>query len=471
MKNRIARFAATLLAVALVAVPVFAARGSADFTKFVAIGDSYGAGYENGSLNATHQVYSWPAIVARQAGKTLCAQTAVAADTCFAQPLVSFPGVGPELQLVSLAPSLVPAAGSGQPLMPTFGRPYNNLSVPGFTVGDVTTLTGATSQIDPAVAKTQVAQLVLRGLGTEVDQALAQQPTFIAIWIGGNDLLGAVGAGTPALLTPTATFSTQYNLMLDKLTAGAPNAGMVVGTLPTNAAALPLLSTVPSVLVDPATRKPVLDPTGKPIPLIADLGGGNFGQLPAGSFVLLSAAPKISTGYGIPAALAPLLPNLPNVGKPLSDNDVITPTEAAAMVARATEYNTVITTAAAARNIPVADIKGLFDNVASGHLFVGPFNLTGSYLTGGFFGYDGVHLTDIGYTLFANEYIKAINAGYSKHIPLASVAPFLQGNGAQFAFGAAGLSAAEVEVTPEAARSILWLVPQQTRPRFRAANH
>jgi len=439
MKNRIARFAAALLGLTLVAVPGFAARGTADFTKFVAIGDSYGAGYENGSLNATHQVYSWPAIIARQVGLNLCTQTATAADHCFAVPLVSFPGVGPELQLTNLAPTLIPASGSGQPLMATFGRPYNNLSVPGFTVGDVTTLTGATSQVDPAVAKTQVAQLVLRGLGTEVDQALAQQPTFIAIWIGGNDLLNAVGGGTPRFLTPLAAFTTQYNAMLDKLTAGAPNAGMVVGTLPNNASSLPLLATVPSV--------------------------------PAGSFVLLSAAPKISTGFGIPAALAPLLPNLPNVGKPLSDNDVITPDEAAAIVTRANEYNNVITTAAAARNIPVADIKGLFDKVASRQLFVGPFNLTGSYLTGGFFGYDGVHLTDIGYTLFANEYIKAINSGYGKHIPLASVAQFLQNNGAQFAFGSSGLSAAEVEVTPEAARSILWLVPQQKAPRFRAANH
>ena len=85
--------AAALLLAAVVAVPVFAARGSADFSNFVALGDSYGAGFESNSLNERHQVWSWPAIIARQAGLTLCPASATAADNCFAQPLVSYPGL------------------------------------------------------------------------------------------------------------------------------------------------------------------------------------------------------------------------------------------------------------------------------------------------------------------------------------------------------------------------------------------
>ena len=38
----------------------------------------------------------------------------------------------------------------------------------------------------------------------------------------------------------------------------------------------------------------------------------------------------------------------------------------------------------------------------------------GSYITGGFFSLDGFHLTDLGYLLFANEYIKAINEAYER---------------------------------------------------------
>ena len=61
--KRVIRIAAALTLAALAAVPMFAARGSADFTRFVAIGDSYGAGVESGSLNLNHQPFSWPAII------------------------------------------------------------------------------------------------------------------------------------------------------------------------------------------------------------------------------------------------------------------------------------------------------------------------------------------------------------------------------------------------------------------------
>ena len=71
-----ARIAAVTLVIAALAVPGFAARGTADFTRFVAIGDSYGAGFEAGSLNARHQPFGWPAIVARQAGLKICEPTA-----------------------------------------------------------------------------------------------------------------------------------------------------------------------------------------------------------------------------------------------------------------------------------------------------------------------------------------------------------------------------------------------------------
>ena len=463
--KRIVRIAAALALVALVAVPMFAARGSANFTRFVAIGDSYGAGFESGSLNLNHQPFSWPAIIARQVGLKVCAPTAAATDVCFAEPLVSFPGIGNELQLLSITGTIAAAPGSGAPLMTTFARPYNNLSIPGANVNDTLTLKG----LDPATSTAKAfAQFILRGQGTEVDLALAQNPTFIAIWIGGNDVLGSVLAGTPALLTPTATFTTAYNAMLDKLIAGAPNAGMVVGSLPTNPLALPYVTTVPRVLVD-QNRQVVLI-GGNPVPLIADLGGGNFGPLPAGSFVLLPAANKIATGYGIPAQLKAIPPfnQLPNVGTPLADTDVLTPDEVTKIVAAVTAYNDVITQAAAARNIPVADIKGLFDRIAAGQEFVGPLTISGAFVTGGAFSLDGFHMTDLGYTLFADEYIKAINNAYDTKIPLASVAQFLQNNDPS---QAGGINYSE-PFTPEAMASIMSIVPKVPAPtRHRATNH
>ena len=463
----LARFAVVSLLVLHVAVPVFAARGTANFTKFVAIGDSYGSGLQSGSLNERHQPYSWPAIIARQAG---------APD--FQQPLVSFPGIGNELQLIdviSFPPVIAPAPGTGQPVNLNLPRPYNNLSIPGANVTDVTTLRGSET---PTGTASSFARFILRGLGTEVEQAIAQQPTFIAVWIGGNDVLGSVLAGTPKALTPTDVFRTQYNKMLDQLIAGAPNAGMVVGNLPTNAGALPYLTAVPRVLINPLTRLPLLI-GGQPVPLIAELGDGTVGPLPAGSFVLLPYSGQISTGYGIPAALGadPRFAALPNLGKPLLDAWVLSPAEAAQVSARAVEFNQVIADAASARNIPVADIKGLFDRFADPKGYrVGQFTFGPSYITGGLFSLDGFHMTDIGYTFFGNQFIRTINQAYGTQIPVAGLSTLFANNGAFFpsqsmVSGAVFFDGMEWTVSDDAAKTMLQFASPVRSPKLRAAGH
>ncbi len=449
-RNRSFILIAAALLIAALASPVFAARGSATFTSFVAIGDSYGAGVESASLNQNHQPFSWPSVIARQAGAT-----------DFQQPLVSFPGIGPELLLMDIVrfpPTILPAGtANGQPINLNLARPYNNLSIPGANVTDVITLTGKEAATSTARG---FAQFILRGLGTEVQQALAQKPTFVAVWIGGNDALGAVLSGTPAALTPLDTFKTSYNAMLDQLVAGAPSAGIVVGNIPNNVLALPFLTTVPPVLIDPATRKPVIGPNGQPISLVADLGGGTIGQLPAGSVVLLTAAAKIARGFGIPGALAQIPPfnQLPDIGKPLADSDVLTPTELAAISKRVDDFNTVITQAAQQRDIPVADIKGLFDRIAAG-TFIGPIALNASFITGGVFSLDGFHMTDIGYTLFADEYIKTINSAYGKSITLAPLTDFLANNLPRTASGGVVFPGMTYDVSAEAAEQMRMFAP------------
>jgi len=469
MKQHI-KLAATLLIAVLVAVPMFAARGSANFSKFVALGDSYGAGVEAGSLNERHQPWSWPAVLAKQLGYHLCAPTAPAAEDCFAQPLVSFPGIGPELVLVNLAPTIAPAGTSnGTPLMTAFGRPYNNLAVPGATVGALLQLKGSEPVTPQSPTPVVFGQFILRGLGTQIEQATLQHPTFIAVWIGGNDFLGSVLAGTDQGMTTAADFKARYELILDSLITANGSAGMVVGSLPSNTGSAALLSTVPPFIVNPTTRQPVLGADGKPIFYIADLGNGTIGQLPAGSVVLLTAQTRLATGFGFPNV--PPFNALPNAGKPLPASDVLTPTEQANITARIAEYNATIQSAATSRNIPVADIKGLFDRVTlnpltgAGGINIGPIKVTNAYVTGGFFSLDGFHLTDLGYLLFANEYIKAINAGYDTEIPLASITQLFANNGAFFPEASNATGAVFSE---EASKQILsmWALP--TVRKFRS---
>ena len=165
-------------------------------------------------------------------------------------------GIGPELVLQSLTVGPVGQAGQGSPLMLNFGRPYNNLSIPGGTVGALLTITGAEPQSASDTTPVVFGRFILRGLGTAVQQAVAQHPTFVAMWAGGNDYLGAALAGTPTRLTSVADFKTRYESILDQVIAGAPGAGMVVGSLPNQIP--PYFTLVPPYLINPATGQPVL---------------------------------------------------------------------------------------------------------------------------------------------------------------------------------------------------------------------
>ena len=102
--------------------------GSADFTRYVAVGDSLTAGFMSGGLFQTAQQNSYPILIWRQAtGQT----------SGFEQPLVSDPGIPAALELRGLAPlTIAPRAGRGNPLNLNLQRPYNNLAVPGADVHD-----------------------------------------------------------------------------------------------------------------------------------------------------------------------------------------------------------------------------------------------------------------------------------------------------------------------------------------------
>jgi len=470
--NRFAKFATAVVVAALVvAVPAFAQRGSADFSKLVALGDSYGAGVVSGSLNERHQVWSWPAVVARQVGYTTCQPSAVAADPCFAQPLVTFPGIGPELVLINLTPTIASAGGTAVPVMTTFGRAYNNLAVPGATIAGLLAITGAEPPTPGEPTAVSYGRFILRGRGTAIAQAIEQNPSFIVMWIGGNDALSTLFSGTPATLTPATDFRTRYAAALSSLVTGAPDAGIVVGNIPT--VPLPYMLLIPRVIVNPATGQPVLGPDGNPIPLIGDLGDGTVGPLPPGTFVLLHARTNLATGYGLPNV--PPFSAFPNAGKPLPNSDTITPAEFATILARVTEYNAAIQAEASARNIPVANIQGLFNRVyATGGLQVGPVSVSPAPVTGGFFGFDFFHLTDLGYVLFANEYIKTINASYDTEIPLAGISQLFANNGAFFPETADGqlvTNADRLVVTEEAITQIRSMWAQPTIRKLRVARH
>ena len=382
--------------------------GNADFTRYVAIGDSITHGYASGGVVSTVQVNSYPALIARQAG---------APD--FQQPLISEPGIPPLLALVSLVPGPVIAprsASFGHPTNLNLPRPYNNLGVAGFRVHDVLATVTGNGLIDT----------VLRGQGTALQQAAALHPTFVTVFIGPNDVLAAATSGRVidgVTLTPLAQFTADYRTIISTLRGLGAN--VAVGTIPA-VTSLPFVTTIPPVVVDPATREPVRI-NGQLVPLI-----GPNGPLSLADRVLLTASSLLAQGVGVPAALGGH-GNLP-------DDVVLNAAEVAAIEARRAQYNAAIRQAATDFGAVVVPIDQAFASLAANGFGVGGgIEYTTDFLTGGIFSYDGVHPTPMGYAILANVFIDAINAGFNASIPDVDLYPFV--------FGPEGSAGATVPVT------------------------
>ncbi|HSF43687.1 MAG TPA: SGNH/GDSL hydrolase family protein, partial [Thermoanaerobaculia bacterium] len=375
----------------------------------------------------------------------------------FEQPLVSQPGIGGTpgfgvLQLVSLVPlTLRPVAGNGQPLNLNLPRPYNNMAVPGADVVDL-------------VSTTQggINDLILRRTGfTQLQQGLSLQPTFVTLWIGNNDALGAATSGivNDQTLTPLPVFEQAYRTAAAAI--AQVGARMAVANIP-DVTSIPYVTTIPRVVVNPQTSQPVLGPNGQPIPLI-----GPNGPLVAGDFVLLPASALLAQGFGLP-------PGIPGSnGQPLPDGAVLSASEVATIRARVQGYNAVIRAVATERNAAFVDANAELTRLATTGVNVGGITYTGAFLTGGIFSYDGVHPNAFGYAYLANLFIEAINARFGGEIPLVNLYPFVFGGST---VGSTAASIGEESVpfiyTLEARRSLLKAlnVPQRVidgKPRRR----
>jgi lysophospholipase L1-like esterase len=401
-----------------------AATAQVNYSNYVALGDSLTAGYSAGALTKYYQDYSFPEILAKQFG-----------IASFQQPTISDPGIGSYgtvLQLTALTvgptgvvPVIGPTPGaSGMPLNATLATPYNNLGIPGALAGDLATKTGnitnlLTGHINPA---TLMFDIVLRdGQHTALEQAISLNPTFVTVWIGNNDVLGAALSGVAlegVTLTPKAVFQQEYATLIGGLRQYLPSAGIVVATVP-DVTSIPFVTTIKPYLVNPAN--------GSHIPLL-----GEAGPLTESDYVTLGASSLLAQGIGIPTAAG-------GTGLPLPEGSVdstglhagviLRAGEIAAIQARTADINGIITATAAQFNAKVVDINAIFANIVAHGILVGGIELGPSFLTGGIFGYDGIHPQRLGYAVLANEMLKSINAAYGTNVPQVNLLPYLTGEG------------------------------------------
>ena len=226
--------------------------GDADFSKYVALGNSLTSGYRDNALYIDGQNESFPSMIAEQMKR--------AGGGDFKQPLMADNNGGLLLGTTQIADTKYYISGfvAGTPTLSRANNnvattnvldkltgPFNNLGVPGAKVAHLL----APGYGNPAgigsTANPYFVRFASSPSTSVIADFVAQNPTFFSLWIGNNDaLLYALAGGdsTVETLTPADQFTAYYNMLISQIKA--TGAKGVVANIP-NVTTIPNLTTVP----------------------------------------------------------------------------------------------------------------------------------------------------------------------------------------------------------------------------------
>ena len=455
--------------------------GSADFSTYVAIGDSLTAGYKDSALYRSGQSNSFPSILARQ--------FALAGGGAFSQPLMPVSATG-SLLVGGIPPEklngdpatndrllLAPTGNPDRPaapapimpsipteiLVPPLVGPFNNLGVPaaksfhallpnyGDPAGLVAVPTPTANPFFVRFASSVTASIQ--------DDALAQVPTFFTLWLGNNDvLLYAVDGGDPTVggeaITDPAVFTFAYSTLVGNLLAATPATKGVLINVP-DVRSIPYFTTVPyNAIPLNATQAGDANTGFAPYNIIvqspptcgidqqeADQRQISFvvGQNP---IVILDeeltdltpclGPSAVRMRKATPADLIVLpaaaklgteqVPGDPTttwgVGNPLLDRDVLTENEAAEVEAARLAYNVTIKAVAdASPNLAFFNAAAFLDELNTTGISYGSGGVSAVFAQGGAFSLDGIRPTARGYAVVANEIMQVIEDAFGAKLP------------------------------------------------------
>ena len=192
--------------------------GEADFSNYVALGNSITAGFASNALFITGQENSFPNILATN-------HFSATGGGDFTQPLVANNAGGLLLQgnpiqgrrLVLATDedgNRAPMEYTGQEIQTevsaTLAGPFNNMGVPGAkSFHLVAPGYGNITGVVPGLSNPYFVRFASSPTTTILDDALAQNPTFFSLWIGNNDILSyATSGGTGVDQTGNIDFRT-----------------------------------------------------------------------------------------------------------------------------------------------------------------------------------------------------------------------------------------------------------------------
>ena len=436
-----------------------------DFSKYVAIGASYTAGYSDGAMFIASQENSFPKILA---GKF---------NSEFKQPLMNdnigglvYGGTAvqpPRFYFNGAGPARLPAMPTTE-LTTVLSGPFHNFGAPGaksFHLG--VPGYGALNPYFGRMASSPSASVL--------GDALATNPTFFTLSeIGGNDVLGYALSGGSGVdqtgnfdpssyggsditdpnvfasvfsgmvsaltangakgvvanvpyITDLANFTTvPYNpVPLDAATAGAVSGAFASynGGIQQAFAYLVAVTPMTQEMADAEIAKRTISfSAGQNAVLLVDeyltdlsaFGIPSYRQSAADDLLLLASSTVIGTTVGGNPQY------INGVTVPLGDQWVLTPEEQSAIMTATDAYNTTIAAVASSNpNVALVDFKGVLTEASSGIQF-DAYTMTTSLVTGGLVSLDGVHLTARGYALMANKILAATDAEFGSNFTSAT---------------------------------------------------
>jgi lysophospholipase L1-like esterase len=445
--------------------------GTANFSKYVALGNSLTAGFSDNALFIEGQKGAWTNVLAEQ--------FKLVGGGVYKTPFMNDniggllflgnanPRFGPRLFFNGAGPAPVSGTSTTEVFAPNTGGPYNNMGVPGAkSFHLLSDGYGNPANLALGLANPYFVRFASAPNKSILQDAMAQTPTFFSLWIGNNDILGYATAGgvtsaqdpvnggdiTPPSGVPGVGFDGTYTALVTTLTSGGAKG--VVANIP-NVTSIPYFTTVPynPVTIDAATaaalngataygaynagllqlknanliteaeraKRTITFVAGAPNPVVLideslqDLTPFNPGltrmrQATAKDLLVLPSRSFIGTTVGGNAAL------VNGVSVPLADKWVLTEAEVLEIKTATDAYNVTIAALAASKNLAFLDANKLLNQVATTGIAGNGFLIKSTYVTGGAFSLDGVHPSPRGYALIANEFIKVINAKYGSNL-------------------------------------------------------
>lgn len=402
--------------------------GSANFSKFVSVGDSYTQGLQDGGLHNEYgqQENSFPAIVAKQMG------------TPFVQPLVSGTGSGymhlayrnGKIEVIKIFDADIT---DNDPEAIQYDLSYNywadttitynNLGVGGLNVRNVVSknLTQAL-EYHTYLGTTHVSQgaLAWNGVGGQpissygrflnwgnistrveyIDHVKRSNATFFTNWLGVNDAMSWAKSGGDAVSgSSEQTNPLEFREKYDTILAAFQKMG-----------AKGVCANIHDFTKSPLFTTVTLEKVKKDVWIKEGADTTIIRKAVPEDLILLSASSLIAKGDGLTSS------------NPLPHQQVLDKDEVIIARNHIQQLNTQIYASAAAYGYPVVDMYAFMEKLNAGVTYDG-IALSAVFIEGGAYSLDGLHTNSRGNAMIANEFISVINANFGS-----TLRPVIVGN-------------------------------------------